>query len=318
MTKASANFFKVEREGINTTFQDNGRKNYNHIGIPISGVMDRRNYILANSLLKKSLDSPVIEFAYQGPLLKYYGRKLYIVITGDVKFQIIKSNQQIIEGDTYKVYLIENNDKIDIQSTTNSVYGYLSINENLIIDNIWGSVSTNTIAKIGANNGNKLSREQKIIIDHKNKSTSLTKLNFTNSKIEFIRVLKSTNFNFFSKEAQQKFFNSEFKVTKLSDRMGMRLEGKKLENIINTNIKSEGLVKGVVQVPSDGNPIVMLADHGTIGGYPKIANVINADLDKLVQMPPGSVIKFKEVSLQDAEKLFKFYTLETTNLINQI
>ena len=318
MTKASANFFKVEREGINTTFQDNGRKNYNHIGIPISGVMDRRNYILANSLLKKSLDSPVIEFAYQGPLLKYYGRKLCIVITGDVKFQIIKSNQQIIEGDTYKVYLIENNDKIDIQSTTNSVYGYLSINENLIIDNIWGSVSTNTIAKIGANNGNKLSKEQKIIIDHKNKSTSLTNLNFANSKIEFIRVLKSTNFNFFSKDAQQKFFNSEFKVTKLSNRMGMRLEGKKLENIISTNIKSEGLVKGVVQVPSDGNPIVMLADHGTIGGYPKIANVINADLDKLVQMPPGSVIKFKEVSLQDAEKLFKFYNLETTNLINQI
>tara|TARA_B100001123_G_scaffold45847_1_gene46833 strand:- start:960 stop:1916 length:957 start_codon:yes stop_codon:yes gene_type:complete len=318
MTKASANFFKVEREGINTTFQDNGRKNYNHIGIPISGVMDRRNYILANSLLKKSLDSPVIEFAYQGPLLKYYGRKLCIAITGDVKFQIIKSNQQIIEGDTYKVYLIENNDKIDIQSTTNSVYGYLSINENLIIDNIWGSVSTNTIAKIGANNGNKLSKEQKIIIDHKNKSTSLSKLNFANSKIEFIRVLKSINFNFFSKEAQQKFFNSEFKVTKLSDRMGMRLEGKKLENIKSTNIKSEGLVKGVVQVPSDGNPIVMLADHGTIGGYPKIANVINADLDKIVQMPPGSVIKFKEVSLQDAEKLFKFYNLETTNLINQI
>ena len=318
MTKASANFFKVEREGINTTFQDNGRKNYNHIGIPISGVMDRRNYILANSLLKKSLDSPVIEFAYQGPLLKYYGRKLCIAITGDVKFQIIKSNQQIIEGDTYKVYLIENNDKIDIQSTTNSVYGYLSINENLIIDNIWGSVSTNTIAKIGANNGNKLSKEQKIIIDHKNKSTSLTNLNFANSKIEFIRVLKSTNFNFFSRDAQQKFFNSEFKVTKLSNRMGMRLEGKKLENIISTNIKSEGLVKGVVQVPSDGNPIVMLADHGTIGGYPKIANVINADLDKLVQMPPGSVIKFKEVSLQDAEKLFKFYNLETTNLINQI
>ncbi len=318
MTKASANFFKVEREGINTTFQDNGRKNYNHIGIPISGVMDRRNYILANSLLKKSLDSPVIEFAYQGPLLKYYGRKLCIAITGDVKFQIIKSNQQIIEGDTYKVYLIENNDKIDIQSTTNSVYGYLSINENLIIDNIWGSVSTNTIAKIGANNGNKLSKEQKIVIDHKNKSTSLTNLNFANSKIEFIRVLKSTNFNFFSKDAQQKFFNSEFKVTKLSNRMGMRLEGKKLENIISTNIKSEGLVKGVVQVPSDGNPIVMLADHGTIGGYPKIANVINADLDKLVQMPPGSVIKFKEVSLQDAEKLFKFYNLETTNLINQI
>tara|TARA_Y100000817_G_scaffold225350_1_gene178332 strand:+ start:68 stop:373 length:306 start_codon:yes stop_codon:yes gene_type:complete len=100
--------------------------------------------------------------------------------------------------------------------------------------------------------------------------------------------------------------------------MGMRLEGQNLENKVSTNIKSEGLVKGVVQVPSDGNPIIMLADHGTIGGYPKIANVITADFDKLVQIIPGSNIKFQEVSLEDAENLFKFYNLETNNLINQI
>ena len=100
--------------------------------------------------------------------------------------------------------------------------------------------------------------------------------------------------------------------------MGMRLEGQILENIVSTNIKSEGLVKGVVQVPSDGNPIIMFADHGTIGGYPKIANVISADFDKLAQMTPGNTIKFKEVNLEEAEKLFKFYNLETTNLINQI
>ncbi len=100
--------------------------------------------------------------------------------------------------------------------------------------------------------------------------------------------------------------------------MGMRLEGQSLENIVNTNIKSEGLIKGVVQVPSDGKPIIMLSDHGTIGGYPKIANVISADFDKLVQITPDSVIKFKEVSLDEAEKLFKFYNLETNNLINQI
>ena len=98
----------------------------------------------------------------------------------------------------------------------------------------------------------------------------------------------------------------------------MRLEGQVLENVVDSNIKSEGLVKGVIQVPSDGNPIIMLSDHGTIGGYPKIANVISADFDKLVQMIPGSVIKFKQVSLDEAEKLFKFYKLETDNLINQI
>ena len=84
------------------------------------------------------------------------------------------------------------------------------------------------------------------------------------------------------------------------------------------NIKSEGLIKGVIQIPADGNPIIMLSDHGTIGGYPKIANVITADFDKLVQIIPGSNIKFQEVSLEDAENLFKFYNLETNNLISQI
>ena len=100
--------------------------------------------------------------------------------------------------------------------------------------------------------------------------------------------------------------------------MGMRLEGPQLENINNTNIKSEGLIKGVVQVPGDGNPIIMLSDHGTIGGYPKIAVIISADYDRLVQLPSGSKIKFQQVELSDAETLFKMYEMETQNLLNQI
>ena len=76
--------------------------------------------------------------------------------------------------------------------------------------------------------------------------------------------------------------------------MGIRLNGPKLENIVNTNIKSEGLVRGVIQVPADGNPIIMLSDHGTIGGYPKIGVVISADLDQVGQLTPGSKINLKK------------------------
>ena len=89
-------------------------------------------------------------------------------------------------------------------------------------------------------------------------------------------------------------------------------------NIVDTNIKSEGLIKGVIQVPADGNPIIMLSDHGTIGGYPKIGTVISADYDKLVQLSPGSIVKFEQVDLSSAENLFKLYDLETQNLISQI
>ena len=131
-------------------------------------------------------------------------------------------------------------------------------------------------------------------------------------------MIKGTNFDYFSNTGKKIFFEKEFTVSKLSDRMGMRLDGSKIDNIIDTNIKSEGLIKGVIQVPADGNPIIMLSDHGTIGGYPKIGVVISADYDKLVQLPPGSKIKFKDVNLSDAETLFKLYEMETQNLISII
>jgi allophanate hydrolase subunit 2 len=176
----------------------------------------------------------------------------------------------------------------------------------------------NTKSNIGANNGKRLENNQKIEISDIVSNLNNKKLNYINTKIERIRVIKGTNFDYFSKEGKSKFFEKEFTISKLSDRMGMRLEGQNIENIVDTNIKSEGLVKGVIQVPADGNPIIMLSDHGTIGGYPKIGVVISADYDKLVQLSTGSKIKFQEVELNDAEKLFKLYEMETQNLISQL
>ena len=311
------NYFEIIRAGINSTFQDLGRKNLYHIGIPFSGAMDNRNYLLANKLIGNDHNDPVIEFAYQGPHLKYHGDKLNIAITGDVNFKI-KKGDNLTDGKCYQTFILENNDELNIISTNKSVYGYLAISGTFDLKLQWSSCSTNTRANIGSNNGAKLSDNKKINIKEINQNLSNTKLNYVNTKIENIRVIKGTNFNYFSDEGKRNFFKNEFKVSKLSDRMGMRLEGQKIENIIDTNIRSEGLIKGVIQVPADGNPIIMLSDHGTIGGYPKIGVVISADYDKLVQLTPGSTIKFQEVDLNSAENLFKLYDLETQNLISQI
>ena len=311
------NYFKIIRGGINTTFQDQGRKNLYHIGIPFSGAMDNRNYLLANKLVGNKSEATIIEFAYQGPLLKYFGTKINIAITGDVNFIINRNSNQII-GKCYQSITLENEDELDIISTNKSVYGYLGISAELKLKFQWSSCSTNTKARIGANDGSKLKENQEIDILKINKNLTNTKLDYTNTKIEKIRVIKGTIFDYFSENGKKIFFEKEFTVSKLSDRMGMRLEGTKIENITDTNIKSEGLIKGVIQVPADGNPIIMLSDHGTIGGYPKIGVVISADYDKLVQLTPGSKIKFQEVNLASAESLFKLYELETQNLISQI
>jgi biotin-dependent carboxylase-like uncharacterized protein len=313
----SNNYFEIIRAGINTTFQDKGRNNLYHIGIPFSGAMDNRNYLLANRLVGNKSDLPVIEFAYQGPLLRYYGDKITIVLTGDVIFKIRKKDIEI-EGNCYESYQLENGDEIDILSTNKSVYGYLAISGEFNLKFQWGSCSTNTKAYIGSNDGKKLENNQKLIVSKINTNQQKKKTNYLNSKVENIRVIKGTNFDYFSEKGKSNFFEKEFTVSKLSDRMGMRLNGPEIENIVNTNIKSEGLLKGVIQVPADGNPIIMLSDHGTIGGYPKIGVVASVDYDRLVQISPGSKIKFKEIELSDAETLFKLYEMETQNLISQI
>ena len=309
-------FFEVIRPGINTTFQDNGRNNLYHIGIPFSGAMDTRNYKLANSIIGNKIYSPVVEFAYQGPLLKYKGNKINFVITGDVIFKLIKKDIEVY-GECYESYSLEDGDKIDIISTNKSVYGYLAISGKFDLKFQWGSCSVNTKANIGSNNGKKLEVDQKISISKINSNLTKKKLNYTNTRIEKIRVIKGTNYDYFSEEGKKIFFEKEFTVSKLSDRMGMRLEGQNIENIVDANIRSEGLIKGVIQVTADGNPIIMLSDHGTIGGYPKIGVVISADYDKLVQISSGSKIKFQEIELSNAETLFKLYEMETQKLILQ-
>ena len=310
-------YFEIIRSGINTTYQDKGRENLYHIGIPFSGAMDNRNFLFANKLVNNDLNAPVLEFAYQGPHLKYIGDTINIAITGDVIFKIIKKRIEII-GNCYESYQIESGDEIDVISTNKTIYGYLAVGGQIDLKFQWKSCSINTKANIGSNNGKKLDNGHIINFLKLNSNKDKKKIDYINSKVENIRVIKGTNFSYFSKEGKKNFFEKKFIVSKLSDRMGMRLQGNKIDNILNNNIKSEGLIKGVIQVPPDGNPIIMLSDHGTIGGYPKIGVVASVDYDRLVQISPGSKIKFTEIELTDAETLFKLYEMDTNNLLNQI
>ena len=315
----SNTYFEIIRSGTNSSIQDKGRNHLYHIGITVSGAMDQRIFSISNAIVNNNIGEGVIEFAYQGPLLKLKNGRANIVITGNVVFNILRENSTIEVGKCFQNYLLEEEDQIDIIFTKDSVFGYLSVEGGFKVEKIWGSYSVNTKAKIGPNNGEKFSAGEKIYL---NKAEVF---NFVKKKIEYkksvettIRATKGTNFDYFSKEAKSKFFTEEYQVTKLSDRMGMRLEGPKLKNIVNTNIKSEGIVKGVVQVPADGNPIIMFSDHGSIGGYPKIAVVITADHDKAAQLTPGSKIKFKEVNLDEAESSFKTYSKETKSYLENI
>ena len=302
-----SNYFKVLRPGINSTFQDLGRFGLQHLGIVASGCMDQLLFCRSNKLVGNQVSEGALEFAYQGPLVEFVGESALVAVSGKVNFNIIAKNGKTKYGIPNKSFILTNGDKVDILSTINSVYGYLSIAGGFKLKEIKGSVSTLVRAKIGPNNGDKLKPDDKIFCNDPLSKNKIKKFKFDLDQDNSIRVMKGLQVDYFSKKSQEDFFSKEYKVTRLTDRMGMRLEGEKIENIVNKNIKSEGITKGSIQIPGDGQPIVLLSDHPTIGGYPKIANVISADYDKLVQKTPGTKIKFKLVDLSVAESAFLEY-----------
>ncbi len=307
------NYLKVLRAGINSTFQDLGRFGCQHNGIVASGCMDRYLYSISNKLVNNKINEGALEFAYQGPMLELNGGPVLAAVSGKVNFKIICKNGKSRQGTPNESFVLSDGDKIDIISTIDSVYGYFSIYGGFKLLDVNKSVSTLVRAKIGPNKGDKLNSEEKIFLNVSHTSKKIKKISYDRDESCLIRVMKGFQFDYFSNASKKNFFIEEYMVTKLTDRMGMRLAGKKIENVVSKNIKSEGITKGSIQVPGDGQPIILLSDHPTIGGYPKIANIITADYDKLVQKTPGSKIKFKLVDLAIAESAFKDYIEKIKN-----
>ena len=312
------NFFEVLRPGINTTFQDKGRFGMQHLGVAPSGCMDDKSFLIANSLVSNNENEGVLEFAYQGPLLKLIKGKTKFAITGNVLFQIISSKNETINGECNRSYDLDAGDQIDILATRQSTYGYLSVEGGFDVIPFCNSVSTLARANIGPNEGKKINIKNKIPLKKNREDKNNYTANVSFEEKNIIRVLKGPQFDYFSELSKKEFFSKEYKITNLTDRMGMRLEGKILKNIVSTNIRSEGITKGAIQVPADGQPIVLLTDHPTIGGYPKIANVISADYDLLVQKIPGTNISFKCIELQEAEKLYKEWCSNISKIVKNI
>jgi len=314
----SNNFFEVLRPGINTTFQDKGRFHMQHLGVAPGGCMDLASFAIANALVKNSADTGVLEFAYQGPLLKLIEGKTKIAITGNVLFQLIKLNKEIINGECYKTYNLDKGDQIDILATKESAYGYMALEGGFDIKPFCKSISILARAQIGPNEGKKIKIKDKIKIKIERKNEKNFAAKVSNKNRNVVRVLKGPQFDYFSKESQKDFFSKEYKISNLTDRMGMRLEGTPMKNIVSANIRSEGITKGAIQVPADGQPIILLTDYPTIGGYPKIANVTSVDYDLLIQKIPAEKIFFKLIKLHEAEQLYKEHLKSILEIIKNI
>ena len=296
------NSIEILRSGSLSSIQDIKRKNSRIYGIPRSGPMDKKSHILSNWLIGKDSNEESIEMTLIGSKIKFHFNT-YISLCGAKSECYL--NKKIIPMN--KVLNIENGDILNIKKIINGNWLYLSIAGKIISDSYFHSISTYEKIKIGANNGKKLSKGDFIKFKplEKKIKREVPKDLINNLNEKIIRIIRGPEYNIFENQINY-FTDSPFTVSSTSDRMGIRLKrmGERID--FDVSIKSSPVVEGTVQVPPDGNPIVLMSDSQTTGGYPRLGVISSADISKFAQIKPNEIIKFRFITLDESIALIDY------------
>lgn len=299
----------VINPGLCTTIQDQGRTGFMSSGFSPSGVMDRRAFNLANILVGNPMDTPVLEFALSGPTLTFQ-EDTVCALTGAYFNATLDGNPVA----SYRAFLAPARSQLALPVASKGVYGYLAVSGGFVGDEVMGSASTNLKCAIGGYQGRALQAGDELetaqgsfppeVLSLGNPYRNDPYYQFDYSVRE-IRVIPGPQAEQFDSHSLHRFYSSDYTVTPQSDRMGYRLSGPAVAGPKGSDIISDGIAFGSIQVPSQGTPIIMLADRQTTGGYAKIATVASVDIPLLVQRRPGQKVRFTAVSVPVAQDLYK-------------
>ncbi|HSJ89453.1 MAG TPA: biotin-dependent carboxyltransferase family protein [Anaerolineales bacterium] len=290
------------------TIQDSGRKAWMSYGVPTAGAMDQFAFQAANALLGNTPDCAVIEIG----LGDITFRALHDCVISVAGFGYLLS-VYLWDFPLWSSYFIRGGWTIHLHKLDTGLWTYLAVTGGIQTPSVLGSRSTYLRGAFGGFEGGQLQVGD--ILHTSRPSVSLSQLAArgfaedvrpTYSEHPIIDVILGPQANYFTKESIEKFFSQEYTVSTTSDRMGYRLEGPTLTRRNKTELISEGMTFGSIQVPSNGQPIVMMADGPTTGGYPKIGTVTSADLPLLIQCAPNkSRIRFRETTVAKAQKKYR-------------
>lgn len=296
----------VMNKPILATIQDIGRFSYAHIGVSTSGVMDEYAYMYANKILNNKYGTNSIEISFSNVMFQVTDSTQLVVTGAKCEFfinDILKNNWQS--------YNVKNGDIIKIGKILTGSKVYLAVKNGFSIQKEFGSYSTTIKENIGGLDGDKLKINDVLpFCTYEETLTQRLQEKFIPNYSDqlTLRVILSSQETNFSKQEKEKFFSTSYTVTNDFNRMGCKLNGEKISCDIN-GIISEGISFGAIQIPNDGQPIVLLKERQTIGGYPKIGSVLNIDCFKLSQMRPKSIINFEEIDIKSAQQVSKkFYS----------
>ena len=292
--------FIVRQPGLLSLVQDRGRFGAHNLGLTTGGPLDTLAYDWANRLLGNDSNASCIEVSFGGLTVEANVDTVF-VITGANKPCKINGNK-IPQWQTCS---IKKGDVLEMGFARDGIRAYLAVAGGFQISPSFGSSSTVVREKTGGLHGDKLQVDDHLPCQPQTISQHLMLADEhrpTYGKQASLRVVKGYQQAAFDHVQQWRFFNSDYQVTERSDRMGFRLEGEVIHSNM-VGMLSEGICHGAIQIPADGQPIVLMNDRQTIGGYPKIGSVIPLDTARLAQLAPGANIRFEAISLEQAHNL---------------
>ncbi len=302
---------KVVRAGLFDTVQDFGRIGFMALGMPTAGAMDRIALSLANALAGNPPDTAGIEIGVMGPDLLVDADSVRVALVGPLSPSLADGPDappRPIESD--RSHLLKRGQILRVGMIEGSSTAYLAVAGGLALPAFMGSLSTYARAGIGGFEGRKLAAGDSLpLVRDAAAGGDERKLG---GAFDYgrgpIRVIWGPQEDYFSARGRKTFIESDYKVSKEADRMGIRFEGPIIEHAVSVekggaDIISDGIGPGAIQVPGAGLPIVLLGDRQTVGGYSKIATVASVDLPRLGRLLPGQTVRFAAITVEEAEKL---------------
>ncbi len=288
----------VKSPGLLSTVQDLGRYHYAHVGISIAGAADRIACRIANLILGNDQNAPVLEMTLTGATLEFDERAL-IVLTGAACVASIGSTSvisalpmEVAPGDVLSCGRIERGCRT-----------YMAVRGGFAVPNVMGSASTHLAGHIGGILGRSL-RTGDILHLGKESNRPIRPVDAAMvDSLYFpapVRITRGPQHEWFDKQGLATFLTGRYSVSEHSNRAGLRLEGPAVTRERQSQLLTEGTSLGAIQIPEDGRPIILYVDQQTTGGYPKLANVIAADLHRIAQLRPRQEVSFQEVSISEA------------------
>jgi biotin-dependent carboxylase-like uncharacterized protein len=298
---------RVLAPGLCTTVQDLGRIGYQQLGVPVSGALDAVSLRLANAVLGNPPGRPALEILFSGPTLEVAAERIRVAVGGPGARLVLAGEParaipawhsvSLGRGTVFRVVLGEQ-----------SACCYLAVEGGIAVPPVLGSASTCVRAGLGGFEGRAL-RPHDIVPLALAEAPARAELRLPNPPGPAcdrpIRVILGPQQDSFAEEAIAVLLDAEFRISTNADRMGMRLDGPLLRHRAGWDIISDAIATGAIQVPGSGHPVVLLADHQTTGGYPKIATIVSADLPALGRRRPGDAIRFVAISIEAAEALWR-------------